>query len=154
MKTFSLALEIQFESNEETIWSKLFTNYTKFGEVFISSLFTIDIVRLPFIDYSIIKYYLNKDSQYQKNLEKVYLAIQNEFQFHIRQRALDEILDLQHEDNTKFKDNLEKLQEKISDLSRKYPENSKLAKIIEFLAKLKQEIKELEEKSEEKEPDS
>ena len=78
-------------------------------------------------------------------LEKVYLAIQNEFQIHMRQRAIAEILDLQKEDNTKFKDNLDKLKEKISDLSLKYTENNKLPKISEFLANLKQEIKELEE---------
>ena len=145
MKTLSLALETPFDSNEETIWSKLFDKYNKFGEVFISSLSTIDIVRLPFIEYSIIKYYFNKDSHYQNMLEKVYLAIQNEFQIHMRQRAIAEILDLQKEDNTKFKDNLDKLKEKISDLSLKYTENNKLPKISEFLANLKQEIKELEE---------
>ena len=147
MTTLSLAFELPFESNEDKIWSKLFDKYAKFGEVFISSLFTIDIVRLPFIDYSMIKFYFNKDSQYQDKLGQVYFAIQNEFQIHMRQRVVAEILDLQQEDNTKFKENLDKLQEKVSDLSLKYSKITKLSNVSEFLTDLKQEIKELEENS-------
>lgn len=151
MTTLSLAFEIPFESNEESIWSKLFDEFTKFGNVFISSLLTIDIVRLPFIDYSMIKFYFSKNSQYQNKLEPVYLTVQNEFQIHLKQRVLTEILDLGEEDNIKFKKNLDKLQEKISDLNVKYSENNKLPKVSEFLTNLKKELKELEEKPSEEE---
>ena len=57
----NLALELPFDSKEDDIWEKLLNNQSKFGEIFISTLSTIDIVRLPFIDYSFIKYFWKSD---------------------------------------------------------------------------------------------
>ena len=140
--TLSLALEIPFDSTEETLWSNLFTKQTKFTEIFITTLTTIDIVRLPFIDYSFIKWFTH---QAKNNEESIFLTIQSHFQAHLRKRVMQELLSLQVSDKEQFLTNLSKLNQKIDDLSQKKQELTSLKTIASFLQNLDLEIKELEE---------
>lgn len=145
MTTLSLALEIPFDSNEEKLWSKLFEEFTKFGDIFITTLSTIDIVRLPFIDYSLVKFYNNYDTNTKSKQENVFKSLQGAFQIYMRQRAMSEILDLQETDVKQFKMNLNKLHDKINELSLKHPKDENMKNIVIFIDNLNQEIKDLEE---------
>ena len=71
--TLSLALEIPFDSTEDSLWSTLLAKHVKFTEIFITTLTTIDIVRLPFIDYSFIKWFVLDSNS---NKETIFMAIQ------------------------------------------------------------------------------
>ncbi len=146
MITLSLALEIPFDSNEQSIWSKLFVNFSKFGDIFITTLLTIDIVRLPFIDYSLIKYYNNYDLNTKSKYETIFKTLQVAFQIHMKQRITSEVLDLEETDNEQLKINLDKLHDKIKEITLKQPQDKNLQNIISFIDSLKIEIKELEEK--------
>lgn len=153
MSTLSLALEIPFDSKEEKIWSKLFEKYAKFGDIVITALTTIDIVRLPFINYSLIKYFSNLEELKKKNQQNIFNSLQSEFQTHIKQRISHELLDLQQTDQEQFNANLSKLLTKVSELQIMYPQEEYLVYISKFLNKVKEEIKELEENREKNEPD-
>ena len=140
--TISLALEIPFDSKEEDIWSNLISKHSKFADIFITTLQTIDIVRLPFIDYSFIKWFSNYQN---KSQEAIFSSIQQEFQAHLRKRVLQELLSLEESDQVAFLKNLSKLYEKVNNLSNKNTNIHDLQRITEFLDELNLEIKELEE---------
>ena len=145
MVTFSLALEIPFDSDEERIWSKLIEKFSKFGDIFISTLYTIDIVRLPFIDYSLIKFYNNYDTNTKSKQENIFKSLQGAFQTYMRQRIISEILDLEERDNEQLKLNLNRLNDKIKEMSLKQNQDNYLQNITNFIDNLRLEIKELEE---------
>ena len=146
MSTLSLALEIPFDSSEASIWTKVFEKYSKFSDIFITTLITIDIIRLPFINYSFIKFYYHLETENRTKYEKVFLLLLNEFNIHIKQRINSEFLDLEKTDKKQFKENLNKLQEKITELRHKYQKEEKLVNISSSLNEINQIIKELEEK--------
>ena len=141
--TLNLALEIPFDSKEEDIWSNLISKHSKFADIFITTLQTIDIVRLPFIDYSFIKWISNHQN---KNQETIFSSIQQEFQAHLRKRVLLELLSLEKSDQVAFLKNLSKLHEKANNLTNKNTNIHVLQRITKFLDELILEIKELEEK--------
>ena len=149
--TLSLALEIPFDSTEKNLWSNLLSKHVKFIDIFITTLTTIDIVRLPFIDYSFIKWFTQ---QSDKNKESIFTTIQMNFQIHLRKRVLQELLSLQKifdgdeawQSLKSPKGNLSKLNKKVSELSNKNRELNSLKTIVTFLQELDVEIKELEEK--------
>lgn len=145
MATLSLALEIPFDSSEEKIWSNLFEKFSKFGDIFITTLSTIDIVRLPFIDYSFIKFYNNYDTNTKSRKETIFKSLQGAFQTYMRQRIISEILDLEEIDNEQLKKNLDRLYDKIKEMNLKQKQNNYLQNIASFIENLKLEIKELEE---------
>ena len=146
MSTLSLALEIPFDSNEVSIWTKVFEKYSKFSDIFVTTLTTIDIIRLPFINYSFIKFYYHLETANRTKYEKVFLLLLNEFNIHMKQRINSEFLDLEQTDKKQFKTNLTKLQEKITELQHIYQKEEKLVTISSSLNEIKQIIKELEEK--------
>ncbi len=149
--TLSLALEIPFDSTENTLWSTLQAKHVKFTDIFITTLTTIDIVRLPFIDFSFIKWFTHNSKSTQ---ETVFMTIQANFQVHLRKRIQQELLALQESDKEQFLSNLSKLKQKTTDLVSKNPEIASLKTIESFLHDLEVEIKELEENPEPAESDS
>lgn len=140
----NLALELPFNSNEEAIWSKLLAEHSKFGDVFISTLLTIDLVRIPFIDYSFVRYFCKKNLSERNNQEKIFLLIQNEIQIFLNQRILAELLALLESDREELKKNLLKLKDKVSQLADLESNKTLLKGILKFLENLREEIKELE----------
>ena len=148
MTTLSLALEIPFDSKEGKIWTKLVQKYEKFNEAFIATLSTIDIVRLPFINYSFIKWFVYQTEDIQKQQTIIFTTIQYEIQAHIRKRVFNEFLNLQQIEADQFKENLDKLQTKVADIEIMHKENQSIANISKFLTALHEEIKELEETKE------
>lgn len=141
--TLSLALEIPFDSSEDSLWSALFTKHQRFTEIFITTLTTIDIVRLPFIDYSFIKWFTHQNDPTK---EPIFMNIQAHFQAQIRRRVNQELLSLQESDKDRFLENLTKLGQKVNNLKTKHQSLNSLTTIASFLLDLDKEIKELEEK--------
>ena len=69
IKTLILALEIPFDSEEGKIWSKIVSNHPKYTDLFLTSLSTVDIIKFPYIGFSLQKWFINET----KNEENLYL---------------------------------------------------------------------------------
>ena len=151
ISTLNLALELPFDANEDAIWSKLLAEQTKFGDVFISTLSTIDIVRMPFIDYSFVKWIYKSNNYLNEISKKKFQIIQNEFQSNLRKRIQAELLGLTEIDRAQFKDNLTKLNDKINHLTEQFQNDAILNGILHSLDAINLEIKELEEGKDENE---
>jgi hypothetical protein len=143
--TLSLALEIPFDSKEEDLWSKLLEKHKKFADIVIAALLTIDIVRLPFINYSFIKWFVNSNKTKIPNQETIFSLIQLDFQNHLRQRVNMEYSSLKEEDKQRFVENINKFIDKLQNLSSKNRQIKFLNSILEFSTEMKMRIKELDE---------
>lgn len=145
-KTFALALELPFDADEITIWTKIVKRHPKYTEFFITASTTIDIIKLPYIGYSLSKWFKNNLESLTDELIKNFSVVLLEYVKEFRRRVIREYASSTSEDKAIFSENYLKYKEKIKAMEI---EHDSIRQSYEFFVKLDKEMEEIDLKEEE-----
>ena len=115
-KTLALAIELPFNADENQIWEKLVNRHPKYTEFFITATTTIDINKIPYIGYSMLRWFDNQEN-IEKKLRQNFETVHIEFIHEFRRRMIAEISSFNPEALSNFTEKYEKYKNKLHSMN-------------------------------------